>query len=185
MNPPALTTLLADILGVPAATLGDATAMADVETWDSLRHIELVVRLEESCGIQLGPDDIVEMVTIGAIRAVLERGRVGETYCVGGRAERTNLDVVNTLCALLDELHPEGAPHARLITFVKDRPGHDRRYAIDCSKLETELGWKQQETFESGLKKTVQWYLSNPEWVQGVTSGSYRQWIEKNYGDRA
>ena len=120
-----------------------------------------------------------------AIRAVLERGRVGETYCVGGRAERTNLDVVNTLCALLDELHPEGAPHARLITFVKDRPGHDRRYAIDCSKLETELGWKQQETFESGLKKTVQWYLSNPEWVQGVTSGSYRQWIEKNYGDRA
>lgn len=120
-----------------------------------------------------------------AIRAVLERGRVGETYCVGGRAERTNLDVVNTLCALLDELHPSTGPHARLITFVKDRPGHDRRYAIDCSKLETELGWCQQETFESGLRKTVQWYLDNPEWVAGVTSGSYRQWMDANYAHRS
>ena len=120
-----------------------------------------------------------------AIRAVLERGRVGETYCVGGRAERTNLDVVNTLCALLDEMHPSTAPHARLITFVKDRPGHDRRYAIDCTKLETELGWRQQETFESGLRKTVRWYLDNPEWVHGVTSGAYRQWIDQNYGARA
>lgn len=119
-----------------------------------------------------------------AIRAVLERGRVGETYCVGGRAERTNMQVVTTLCELLDELHPQGAPHARLITFVKDRPGHDRRYAIDCTKLETELGWKQQETFETGLRKTVQWYLDNPEWVAGVTSGEYRNWVQANYNDR-
>lgn len=119
-----------------------------------------------------------------AIRAVLEKGRVGETYCVGGRAERTNLQVVNTLCDLLDELHPQGAPHARLITYVKDRPGHDRRYAIDCSKLETELGWKQQETFETGLRKTVQWYLNNPEWVAGVTSGDYRHWVQANYNER-
>jgi len=119
-----------------------------------------------------------------AIRAVLERGQVGETYCVGGRAERTNLDVVTTLCTLLDELHPVGAPHAKLITYVKDRPGHDRRYAIDCAKLEAELGWKQQETFETGLRKTVQWYLDHSDWVQGVTSGSYRQWIDANYNER-
>ncbi len=119
-----------------------------------------------------------------AIRAVLERGQVGETYCVGGRAERTNLDVVTTLCTLLDELHPAGAPHAKLITYVKDRPGHDRRYAIDCTKLETELGWRQEETFETGLRKTVQWYLDNPTWVEGVTSGSYRQWIDSNYSAR-
>ncbi len=119
-----------------------------------------------------------------AIRAVLERGQVGETYCVGGRAERTNLDVVTTLCSLLDELHPVGAPHAKLITYVKDRPGHDRRYAIDCTKLETELGWRQQETFETGLAKTVQWYLDHPDWVQGVTSGHYRQWIDANYAAR-
>ncbi|MES2682527.1 MAG: dTDP-glucose 4,6-dehydratase [Pseudomonadota bacterium] len=119
-----------------------------------------------------------------AIRAVLERGRVGETYCVGGRAERNNLQVVNTLCTLLDELHPQTAPHARLITFVKDRPGHDRRYAIDCSKLETELGWQQQETFETGLRQTVQWYLDNPVWVAGVTSGEYRNWVQSNYNER-
>ena len=119
-----------------------------------------------------------------AIRAVLERGLIGETYCVGGRAERTNLDVVTTLCTLLDELHPSGTPHAKLITYVKDRPGHDRRYAIDCTKLETELGWHQQETFETGLRKTVQWYLHHTEWVQGVTSGSYRQWIDQNYAAR-
>lgn len=119
-----------------------------------------------------------------AIRAVLERGRVGETYCVGGRAERTNLDVVQTLCTLLDQFHPSGAPHAQLITYVKDRPGHDRRYAIDCRKLETELGWRQQETFETGLAKTVQWYLENPDWVEGVTSGSYREWLQHNYNER-
>jgi len=120
-----------------------------------------------------------------AIRAVLERGRIGETYCVGGRAEKTNLDVVNTLCDLLDELHPSSGPHRRLITYVKDRPGHDRRYAIDCTKLETELGWKQQESFETGLRKTVQWYLANDTWVHGVTSGDYRRWIETNYSSRS
>ncbi|GAC1621881.1 MAG: dTDP-glucose 4,6-dehydratase [Nevskia sp.] len=120
-----------------------------------------------------------------AIRTVLEHGRVGETYCVGGRAEKTNLDVVHTLCDLLDELHPSTGPHRRLISFVKDRPGHDRRYAIDCTKLETELGWRQQETFESGLRKTVQWYLDNPDWVRGVTSGDYRKWIESNYNARS
>ena len=119
-----------------------------------------------------------------AIRTVLENGQVGETYCVGGRAERTNLDVVTTLCTLLDELHPAGAPHARLITYVKDRPGHDRRYAIDCAKLETELGWQQQETFETGLRKTVQWYLDSKDWVEGVTSGHYRDWIDTNYAAR-
>ena len=110
-----------------------------------------------------------------ALRAVLERGRIGETYCVGGRAERTNLEVVATLCALLDQLHPAGAPHARLRTYVQDRPGHDRRYLIDCSKLETELGWRPLETFETGLAKTVQWYLDNTAWVQGVISSGYRQ----------
>lgn len=120
-----------------------------------------------------------------AIRAVLEHGRNGETYCVGGRAEKTNLEVVHTLCDLLDELHPSSGPHRRLITFVKDRPGHDQRYAIDCSKLETELGWKQQENFVSGMRKTVQWYLDNPEWVRGVTSGEYRNWIETNYHARS
>ena len=120
-----------------------------------------------------------------AIRAVLERGRVGETYCVGGRAEKTNLEVVHTLCDLLDELHPSSGLHRRLITYVKDRPGHDRRYAIDCAKLEAELGWRQQESFETGLRKTVQWYLDNGDWVRGVTSGDYRRWIESNYGSRS
>ena len=120
-----------------------------------------------------------------AIRAVLERGRVGETYCVGGRAEKTNLEVVHTLCDLLDELHPASGPHRRLINFVKDRPGHDRRYAIDCSKLEAELGWTQLESFETGLRKTVQWYLDHPDWVRGVTSGDYRKWIETNYAARS
>ncbi len=120
-----------------------------------------------------------------AIRMVLDRGRVGETYCVGGRAERTNLQVVNRVCELLDELHPAGAHHGHLVSFVKDRPGHDRRYAIDCSKLERELGWQPLETFESGLRKTVEWYLSNADWVRNVTSGEYRQWIEANYGSRS
>ncbi len=119
-----------------------------------------------------------------ALRAVLEHGRVGETYCVGGRAERSNIEVVKTLCALLDDLHPAGAPHAGLIRYVSDRPGHDRRYAIDCAKLETELGWRQQESFETGLAKTVQWYLDNPAWVEGVSSGSYRQWLDLNYASR-
>ncbi|MBF6986676.1 dTDP-glucose 4,6-dehydratase [Cupriavidus sp. IK-TO18] len=117
-----------------------------------------------------------------AIREVLARGRLGETYNVGGWNEKTNLDVVHTLCDLLDELSPKATGSYRdQITFVKDRPGHDRRYAIDARKLERELGWKPAETFESGLRKTVQWYLENQAWVQDVMSGEYRNWVAKQY----
>ena len=118
-----------------------------------------------------------------AIRRVLEAGKLGETYNVGGWNEKANLDVVNTLCAILDELKPraDGRSYATQITFVQDRPGHDRRYAIDARKLEKELGWKPQETFETGIKKTVQWYLDNQEWVNHVASGEYRNWVEKQY----
>ena len=118
-----------------------------------------------------------------AIRRVLEAGKLGETYNVGGWNEKANLDVVNTLCAILDELKPrdDGQSYATQITFVQDRPGHDRRYAIDARKLEKELGWKPQETFETGIKKTVQWYLDNQEWVNHVTSGEYRHWVETQY----
>ncbi|WP_373378330.1 dTDP-glucose 4,6-dehydratase [Cupriavidus nantongensis] len=117
-----------------------------------------------------------------AIREVLARGRLGETYNVGGWNEKTNLDVVHTLCDLLDELSPKAIGSYRdQITFVKDRPGHDRRYAIDARKLERELGWKPAETFESGLRKTVQWYLDNQAWVQDVMSGEYRNWVTKQY----
>ena len=118
-----------------------------------------------------------------AIRRVLEAGQLGETYNVGGWNEKANLDVVNTLCAILDELQPrtDGQSYATQITFVQDRPGHDRRYAIDARKLEKELGWKPQETFETGIRKTVQWYLDNQEWVNHVTSGEYRNWLEKQY----
>jgi dTDP-glucose 4,6-dehydratase len=121
-----------------------------------------------------------------ALRVVLERGRTGETYNVGGGNQRTNLEVVTTLCALLDELVPESKfkPHVQLVKYVTDRPGHDRRYAIDARKLEGELGWHAQETFETGLRKTVQWYLANSVWVDDVTSGAYQQWVKKNYGDR-
>ncbi len=116
-----------------------------------------------------------------ALYLVMNQGKLGETYNIGGWNEKTNLEVVHTICAILDELHPQGAPHAKLITFVKDRPGHDQRYAIDASKIERELGWKPQETFETGLRKTVEWYLANREWVTNVTSGEYRAWVQKQY----
>ncbi|MGW8390339.1 dTDP-glucose 4,6-dehydratase [Pseudoduganella sp. HUAS MS19] len=118
-----------------------------------------------------------------AIRRVLESGVLGETYNVGGWNEKANLDVVHTLCQILDELQPraDAQSYKTQITFVKDRPGHDKRYAIDASKLERELGWKPAETFETGIRKTVQWYLANPGWVQNVTSGNYRNWVEKQY----
>ena len=119
-----------------------------------------------------------------AIRRVLEAGCLGETYNIGGWNEKPNLDVVHTLCAILDQLSPraDGQPYKAQITYVKDRPGHDRRYAIDASKIERELGWKPAETFESGIKKTVQWYLDNQAWVANVTSGAYREWLGKQYG---
>ena len=119
-----------------------------------------------------------------AIQRVLEAGRLGETYNVGGWNEKPNIEVVRTLCALLDELQPraDGQRYASQITFVKDRAGHDRRYAIDARKIEQELGWRPQETFESGLRKTVQWYLAHGDWVAHVTSGQYRQWIGQHYG---
>ncbi|MEW5984804.1 MAG: dTDP-glucose 4,6-dehydratase [Acidobacteriota bacterium] len=121
-----------------------------------------------------------------AIRAVLARGRVGETYNIGGSSERPNLDIVGTVCRLLDELTPDGVgPRERLIVFVPDRPGHDRRYAMDTTKIERELGWRAQETLESGLLKTVEWYLDNQAWVQHVMSGEYRAWIDVNYGARS
>ena len=119
------------------------------------------------------------------IRAALKKGRVGETYNIGGNSEKTNLEVVHALCAALDTLHPATAPHARLIKFVKDRPGHDRRYAINASKIKTELGWQPAEHFESALTKTVQWYLDNAAWVESVTSGAYRNWINQNYSNRS
>ena len=137
-----------------------------------------------------------------AIRRVLDAGRVGETYNVGGKNEKTNLDVVYTLCDILDELKPASGEwpvasgknrptthdsplttYRALITFVEDRPGHDRRYAIDAGKIERELGWKPQETFETGIRKTVGWYLANQNWVANVTSGAYRNWVERQYGE--
>lgn len=119
-----------------------------------------------------------------AIRCVLEKGKLGETYNVGGHNERNNITIVKTICAILDEVkpHPDGS-YADLITFVKDRPGHDRRYAIDSTKLQTQLGWKPQECFETGIRKTVEWYLSHQTWVKNVQSGAYREWTAKQYGN--
>ncbi|MGE5385896.1 MAG: dTDP-glucose 4,6-dehydratase [Betaproteobacteria bacterium] len=121
-----------------------------------------------------------------AIRTVLADGEVGETYNVGGWNEKPNLDVVRTLCAILDRLQPRagGASYEELISYVKDRPGHDRRYAIDAGKIARELGWKPMETFETGIEKTVRWYLDHAEWVANVTSGAYRQWLDRNYSAR-
>jgi dTDP-glucose 4,6-dehydratase len=129
-----------------------------------------------------------------AIRCVLEKGKTGEVYNVGGWNEKANLDIVHIVCGLLDELRPRRNPQSSildpqsssyrsLVTFVTDRPGHDRRYAIDARKIERELGWKPAETFETGIRKTVQWYLDNQAWVNNVLSGSYRQWVEKQYGE--
>ncbi len=121
-----------------------------------------------------------------AIRRVLEGGRVGETYNVGGHNEKPNIEIVRGICALLDELRPDAAgPRAdRLITFVKDRPGHDRRYAIDAGKIQRDLGWTPAETFETGLRKTVQWYLDHPDWVKAVQTGAYRDWVSTQYDGR-
>jgi dTDP-glucose 4,6-dehydratase len=120
-----------------------------------------------------------------AIRRVLASGHVGELYNVGGWNEKPNIDIVHTVCSLLDELRPkaDGTPYQNQITYVTDRPGHDRRYAIDASKIERELGWKPAETFETGIRKTVQWYLDNPDWVAHVQSGAYRDWVQTQYAD--
>jgi dTDP-glucose 4,6-dehydratase len=121
-----------------------------------------------------------------AIRCVLNKGKLGEVYNVGGWNEKANLDIVHIVCALLDELRPrvDAKSYREQITFVTDRPGHDRRYAIDARKIERELGWKPVETFETGIRKTVQWYLDNQDLVNNVLSGNYRQWVEKNYAAR-
>ena len=121
-----------------------------------------------------------------AVRAALRHGHLGETYNIGGRSERRNLEVVRTICAVLDEYRPaaHAVPHESLIRFVQDRPGHDRRYAIDPGKAERDLQWKPCESFESGIRKTVAWYLANPAWIEQVTSGSYREWINLQYAGR-
>ncbi|MCF0253166.1 MAG: dTDP-glucose 4,6-dehydratase [Duodenibacillus sp.] len=121
-----------------------------------------------------------------AIYQVLTRGRVGETYNIGGRSERNNLTIVRTICGVLDAVKPraDGKTYQEQITFVKDRPGHDLRYAINCSKIERELGWVPRHTFEEGLRETVMWYLDNEDWVKSVQSGEYRRWIETNYAER-
>ena len=119
-----------------------------------------------------------------AIRVALAHGTPGETYNIGGSAERANIDVVTSICAVLDELRPQGAPHRRLITYVTDRPGHDRRYAVDTGHIRSELEWEPRTRFENGLRATVEWYLGNMEWVLSVTSGDYRRWVETNYAGR-
>jgi dTDP-glucose 4,6-dehydratase len=122
-----------------------------------------------------------------AICRVLEAGRVGEVYNVGGWNEKANIEIVHTICDLLDELRPrpDGKSYRSQISHVTDRPGHDRRYAIDASRLDQELGWKPAETFETGIRKTVRWYLDNPGWVERVQSGVYRDWVQTQYGESA
>jgi dTDP-glucose 4,6-dehydratase len=121
-----------------------------------------------------------------AIRRVLEVGQTGETYNVGGNSEKPNIEIVRRVCALLDELRPDPeGPRERLITYVQDRPGHDRRYAIDATRIEAELGWRPAETFDTGIRKTVAWYLDNQDWVAAVQSGAYRDWMDRNYANRA
>ena len=119
-----------------------------------------------------------------AIRAVLAHGNVGEIYNIGGSNEQTNLDVVAAICTMLDQVHPSSpiVPHAELIQYIRDRAGHDRRYAIDANKIQRELGWRPVETFESGIRKTVNWYLANQDWVANIASGEYRHWVKKQYG---
>jgi dTDP-glucose 4,6-dehydratase len=119
-----------------------------------------------------------------ALYTVVTKGAIGETYNIGGHNEKKNLDVVHTICDLLDEIVPKANSYREQITYVADRPGHDRRYAIDADKISRELGWKPQETFESGIRQTVQWYLANQQWVENIKSGSYKNWIEQNYGER-
>ncbi|MDP1718429.1 MAG: dTDP-glucose 4,6-dehydratase [Burkholderiales bacterium] len=119
-----------------------------------------------------------------AIRLVLQQGRLGETYNIGGNSEKTNLDVVRTICTIIDGQRANSAPHSKLISYVKDRPGHDRRYAIDTAKIESELGWKPREAFDTGLRKTVQWYFDHMDWVASVQTGDYRKWIETHYSAR-
>jgi len=121
-----------------------------------------------------------------ALYKVVTEGELGETYNIGGHNEKQNIEVVHALCALLDELRPDSphCPHAALITHVQDRPGHDLRYAIDASKIQRELNWTPIETFESGIRKTVEWYLSHSDWVEHVKSGTYQQWLDKNYAER-
>jgi len=122
-----------------------------------------------------------------ALRIVLEKGRVGETYNIGGKSEKTNVEVVNAVCTILDDLRPDSlnTPHASLLTFVEDRPGHDHRYAMNIHKIEHELGWAPKESFDTGLRKTVEWYLDNLDWVDGISTGTYQKWVDTNYKDRA
>ncbi|EGN3834832.1 NAD-dependent epimerase/dehydratase family protein, partial [Salmonella enterica subsp. enterica serovar Kentucky] len=119
-----------------------------------------------------------------ALHMVVTEGKAGETYNIGGHNEKNNLDVVFTICDLLDEIVPKATSYREQITYVADRPGHDRRYAIDAGKISRELGWKPLETFESGIRKTVEWYLANTQWVNNVKSGAYQSWIEQNYEGR-
>ncbi len=120
-----------------------------------------------------------------AIATVLDRGRVGETYNVGGLNEMANIDVVHAICDILDELAPAPRPRRELITYVQDRPGHDRRYAIDCARITSELGWRPEQSFATGMRRTIEWYLAHMPWVEAITTGAYREWIDRNYTTRA